>query len=347
MERQARVLLLIPHLGGGGAEQVMALLARGLSAQKYELHLAVLTGSDTAGVSLPPNVTVHLLGAPRVRSAAFRLLRLIRRLRPGVVLAGMAHAGFLVLLLKPLLPRSTRLLIRQNGTASAAIASGQVPRYTRLLYRWLYPRADCVICQSSAMARDLLGFIRIAPERVIVLPNPIDLEAIAAAAAAPSSWTGPGPHLLAVGRLAEEKGFDLLLEAFKTVRERHPQADLLIAGEGPLRDRLQVLARDLGLAATVRFAGYVDRPQLLFPGATLFVLSSRHEGMPNALLEASAAGLPLAATPASGGVVDLVGRMPGAWLAADLAAGSLASTLLTALAAIEPGQRFVRPVFNP
>ncbi len=346
MPGKARVLLLIPHLGGGGAEQVIALLARSLSAEKYDLHLALLTASGTEGTALPANVTVHAIGARRVRTAAPGLLGLIWRIRPAIVLAGMAHVGFLVLLLRPLLPRATRILVRQNGTASAIVASGRVPRYTRLLYRWLFPHAECVVCQSRAMADDLLTITNISPERLVVLPNPIDFAAIESAAVAPSLWSGPGPHLLAVGRLAEEKGFELLLDALKTVRIQHPQADLTIAGEGPLREQLERQALELGLDDAIHLAGHLDRPQRYFPGATLFVLSSRHEGMPNALLEAAAAGMPLVATPASGGLCELLDAMPGAWLAAEVSATALSEAILAALEAIAPGERFHRPGFN-
>jgi glycosyltransferase involved in cell wall biosynthesis len=72
----------------------------------------------------------------------------------------------------------------------------------------------------------------------------------------------------------------------------------------------------------------------------LFVLSSRHEGMPNALLEAAAAGLPIVALPSSGGVVDLLRGQPGTWLAANISSAALAATLREALATVEPGQRF-------
>jgi hypothetical protein len=102
-----RVLLLIPHLGGGGAEQVTALLSTGLSSQKYELHLGLVTQADAGPIAQPPGVTIHPLGAHRVRSGAFRLLRLVRRLKPNVILSGMAHLNFLVLLLRPFFPPGT------------------------------------------------------------------------------------------------------------------------------------------------------------------------------------------------------------------------------------------------
>jgi glycosyltransferase involved in cell wall biosynthesis len=71
------------------------------------------------------------------------------------------------------------------------------------------------------------------------------------------------------------------------------------------------------------------------------VLSSRHEGLPNALLEAAAAGLPIVALPASGGLVDLLRGQPGVWLAEEITAGALAASLLAALQSLRPGERFV------
>lgn len=341
--RRLRILLLIPHLGGGGAEQVIALLARGISREKYEVHLGLVASSSAAGVALPPWVTVHALSASRVRAGVFPLIRLVWRLKPSVILSGIAHLNFLVLLLRPFFPKSTRVLVRQNGTVSSTLAYGGIPPYTRLLYRLLYRHADRVICQSRAMAQDLAGEIQLEPEMIAVLPNPVDLAGIVdgmrSAKNGLAQWTGPGPHLLAVGRLSHEKGFDLLLRAFSSVRRQFPRAVLLIAGAGAEESDLKALCLSLGLGAAVRFAGHLDNPYACFPGATLFVLPSRHEGMPNALLEAAAAGLPIVALPSSGGVIDLLRDRPGAWLASEISAAALAGSLLTALQVLCPEQQ--------
>jgi glycosyltransferase involved in cell wall biosynthesis len=188
--------------------------------------------------------------------------------------------------------------------------------------------------------------LRLGKERIVVLPNPVDLEAIRAAGGAPGQapacWLGPGPHLLAVGRLAREKGFDLLLEALVTVRERFPRTDMIIAGAGPEEAALKAQCRSLGLEGVVRLPGYVQRPYIFYAGASLFVLSSRYEGLPNALLEAAAGGLPIVATPASGGVVELLRSRQRAWLAPEVSAASLASTLLKALDDLSAGGRIQR-----
>lgn len=342
MAKLTRVLLLIPHLGGGGAEQVTALLARGLSREKYEVHLGLVTQADAGEPGLPGWVTVHPLGARRVRAGALRLLRLVQRLRPDVILSGMAHLNFMVLLLRPLFPRGTRILVRQNCTVSAALDFGGLPRYTRLLYRLLYCHADRVICQSHAMAEDLARELNMKCGEIAVLPNPVDMEGVLAASDGPDLWTGTGPHLLAVGRLSREKGFDVLLDALALVRARFADADLIVAGAGPEEAALKAQCRQLGLEHAVQFVGQVDCPYVYFPGTTVFVLPSRHEGMPNALLEAAVGGLPIVALPCSGGVVDLLGTLHGAWLASEISADALAATLLETLDTLHAGQRYWR-----
>jgi len=363
---------VIPHLGGGGAERVMALLAEGLSAQKYELHLALVTQTEVpAGVTLSPWVQVHALGASRVRGGAMRLFRLVRRLKPDLILSGIFHLNFLVLLLRPFFPPGTRILVRQNGTVSSSLDFGGLPWYTRLLYRLLYRRAERVICQTPAMAEDLARELGVARNRITVLPNPVDVERIRAsitenlpsgAKAHPLFSASCGttkvvpfqnttfitnsyavPQLLAVGRLSREKGFDLLLRALALLRAEFPQASLVIAGSGPEEVALKAECHALGLDSAVHFAGYLASLWAKFPEATLFVLPSRHEGLPNALLEAAAAGLPMVALPASEGLVELLEGQPGVWLAREITAEALAASLLAALRALRPGERFAHP----
>jgi glycosyltransferase involved in cell wall biosynthesis len=337
----SRILLLIPHLGGGGAERVISLLAQGLDHEKYELHLGLITQAETGPEKLPPWVCVHPLGAVRVRAGALKLIKLIRRLNPDLILSGMFHLNFLVLVLLPFFPQKTRVIIRQNGTVSASLAMGPQPWYTRPLYRSLYHNADSVICQTQAMADDLAAELGLQTSMIEVLPNPVDVEGIRNLFGEELNlWPESGQHLLAVGRLSREKGFDLLLQALAMVRRQIPDATLVIAGTGPEEARLKAECRALGLDAAVRFVGYLACPRQCFPKATIFVLPSRHEGLPNALLEAAAGGLPIVALPASGGLVELLRDRPGVWLAPEVTAEALAASLLAALRDVEPAERF-------
>jgi glycosyltransferase involved in cell wall biosynthesis len=341
MTKRCAVLLLIPHLGGGGAERVTELLARHLSYEKYDIHLGLVTGAGSAAGSLPAQVAVHALDKRRIRFAGLRLVRLIWRVRPEVVLCNMAHLNFLLLLLRPLLPAKTRILVRQNGMASAMAAGAGAPWLQRWLYRFCYARANRVICQSQAMLDDLREFACISDCAMAVLPNPIDLEAIRNDRGQQSEdSTGSAPHLVAVGRLSREKGFDLLLEALAEVRRDMVGADLTIAGTGPQDAKLQAQACALGIEGAVHFVGHVESMARLFSGASLFLVASRQEGLPNAVLEAAAAGLPIVAVPAVGGLAGLLSGKRGVWLAKEVSACALAEALRAALTALRPGERF-------
>jgi glycosyltransferase involved in cell wall biosynthesis len=333
MKQRTKLLLLIPHLGGGGAEQVTAQLARHLDPQRFEIHLCLVSSDRPGAKPIPRWVQVHRLHRKRVRYAWFRLIRLIRTEQPDVILSGMAHLNFLVLLLKPFLPKSTRILVRQNTTASAAARSS----LSRLLYRRLYPRADAILCQSDAMATDLAANFAVTSDKLKVVSNPINVQAIRAETASVSQSNWPArakPRLLYVGRLAAEKGLDLLLHAMREVQQQHPHVHLMVLGAGPEEARLRQLSLKLNLQTGVSFPGYKQNLSDFYAQATLFVLPSRYEGMPNALLEAAAAGLPLAATPCSTGLSDLLHDAPGTWLAQSISAESIAATILAALSVL-------------
>jgi len=330
MTQPIRLLLLIPHLGGGGAERVAAELASRLKREQFRICMGLIT-ADAPGAEPPPEwITVHRFNVRRVRHAWLKLIRLIRTEQPDVILSGMAHLNFLILLLKPFLPRCTRILIRQNSTASTSARNA----LDRFLYRRLYPRADAVICQSQAMADDLVANFGIRPGKLQVLHNPIDIRRIRNTTSNVDRWSERTcPRILTVGRLSSEKGNDLLIRAMEIVKRHHPNVWFAILGLGPEEASLRLLTWKLGLNTAVIFAGH-DDPTLYYPRATLYVQPSRHEGMPNALLEAAAAGLPIVATPCSAGVSELLRDAPGTWLAASVSPEALAQTISEALTSL-------------
>ncbi|MBS1803047.1 MAG: glycosyltransferase [Acidobacteria bacterium] len=333
-----RVLLLIPHLGGGGSERVIETLARSLDPAKYEVHMALTSAMRGKIEQFPPHVLIYELRAHRVRRSAFKLLQLIWRIKPSLILSGISHLNLMVLALRPLLPPTTRIIIRQNGALRASLHA--LPRIlSRRAYSLGYRHADRIICQTESMARELRRCLTLTPSRLSVLPNPTDIARLRGCTHLPagsSEFVSP-LILLAIGRLVTEKGFDILLNAFASLPLSLASAQLIIVGEGPEADHLQQLAESLGVTNRVRFVGHISDPVIQFSHASLFVLSSRTEGLPNALLEAAAAGLPIVATPASPGVVHLLKQRNGVWLAANISSDALRSALEDALTSIEPG----------
>jgi GalNAc-alpha-(1->4)-GalNAc-alpha-(1->3)-diNAcBac-PP-undecaprenol alpha-1,4-N-acetyl-D-galactosaminyltransferase len=134
----------------------------------------------------------------------------------------------------------------------------------------------------------------IAADKRAVIPNPVDVAELQASAPAPA-W--PWPHaILAMGRLAPEKGFDLLIEAFAQVAPRFADWGLAILGEGRLRRELESSVVALGLNGRVILPGAIRSPGSALGKADLFVLSSRWEALPMALIEAMVCGVPAIAT---------------------------------------------------
>ena len=344
--QRPRLLLLIPHLGGGGSERVIETLARSLSPTKYDVHLALIAPSQNHHRIDSLTATVHQLTATRVRHSAIRLLRLIWKLRPHLILSGIAHLNLLVLALKPLIPRKTRIMIRQNG-ALAETLRPHSHRFSRRAYSFGYRRADRIICQTSDMAREIQHGLQLKTARLLVLPNPTDVSHIRSSSQRLQNQILKIPTLVAVGRLVPEKGFDLLLDAFAALPSPLHSTELLLVGSGPQQSGLERQARQLGIRSRTHFVGHVADPIPRFAHATLFVLSSRTEGLPNALLEAAAAGRPIVATPACAGLVDLLQNREGVWLASGISSAALQAELQKALTTVHPGQRYAHSWIEP
>jgi glycosyltransferase involved in cell wall biosynthesis len=328
-----RVLFVVPHLEPGGAERVVTTLLRSLSRERFELHLALVVSRGRLLQDVPGDVPVHDLAAGRVRWAPLRILALVRRLRPDVVFSTLGYLNFALLLLRGLLPSGTPVVVREAVAASSQIAGYPRERLWRAAYRWLYPRADAVVCPAQDVIEDLVQRFGVPRGRTRYIPNPVDVEQVAAEAEKGGSpyGGGAGPHLLGAGRLEAQKGFDLLIDAFARLAGRLPDAQLWILGEGPERGALEARVSERGLDGRVHLVGHVANPHRWMRHADVFALSSRWEGLPNALLEALACGTRVAAFDAPGGVAEIVRGVAGAELAPLADVGALAERIASLL----------------
>jgi len=176
-----------------------------------------------------------------------------------------------------------------------------IPRRWSLLRRLLYPRAEAVVTLNESVTRWSRGLRPRWP--AVTIPNA--LEPAPTPEPPPADWLG-ARTLLAVGRLAPEKGFDLLVDAFARIADRRPEWQLTIFGEGPERTSLEGRIRDLGLDRRIRLVGAVHEPRRFLPFADLFVFPSRYESFGLALAEAMAAGLPVVSFDCPSGPATIV-----------------------------------------
>lgn len=311
--QRVKVLFLLPSLEGGGSERVFSILLRHLDRARFEPHLAVLRAQGSYLENIPSDVTVHELKASRVRYAVPGIVKVIRKIRPRTVLSTLGHMNLALTIAKPFLPNDTRILIREAAMPSWVLPNlTQHPKAWASLYKILYLRADKIVCLSDAMVEDMAVNFQLPRTKLVRIYNPVDVDNVRRlAACGESPYSGPGPHLLGAGRLSPEKGFDLLLSAMSIVHKRLPQADLTILGEGPLAGELSAQAERLGLRDAVRFAGFLANPWPHFKHASVLVLPSRFEGLPNVALEALALETPVVAFDCPGGIGELRAACPG------------------------------------
>lgn len=290
--------------GGGGAQRVLSTLLRHLDRERFEPHLALLRLRRSADDDIPEGVTVHNLEFSRVRYALPGLVKLIRKIRPDVALSTVGHMNLALLACRPFLPRSVRILIGESTTLGVYLRQvTKLPVVWASLYRFLYKRADTVICLSNAMKRELVQDFSVPPQRLVRIYNPVDVERIQRLAGLGGTpFAGPGPSLVAAGRFVREKGIDLLLDAMPGVRECFPHATLTLLGEGPLEPALKEQTRKLGLRDAIRFSGVQANPWRYFRQADLVIVPSRVDGLPYVPLEALAVGTPVVATDCPGGI---------------------------------------------
>lgn len=306
------IAIFLPSFGGGGAEKIGVTLANALADAGLRVDLVVATAVGPHASLVSKAVRVIDLRSPRVFSAILPLARYLRREAPVALLAMMTHANVAAVIAKSLARVKCRLVVSERSTISINARQAATVR-EKLIYRLaatVYPKADAIVAVSREAATDLAEFTGLDPTRVGSIYNPFDLGRIDELSREDPGhpWLSPGqpPVIIAVGRLMPEKDFPTLLRAFADLR-RHLKARLLILGEGDLRRELEDQAKQLGLEPDeFQMPGFVSNPYSYLSRASLFVLSSRWEGLPGVLIEALACGVPVVSTECRSGPKEIL-----------------------------------------
>lgn len=282
------ITFVIESMGGGGAQQVLAQVLESVLEDGKKATLITFLSSTEDVVAVPSGIERKILGGAAGHGGIFlgamsnlariaRLRKLLRASASPTVVGFVGTTNVLVALASVGL--GCRVVICERNDPSRQ----SLGRIWNLLRRLSYPLADLVTANSMNAVAALSTFV--APEKLIYLPNPIrhsQKQGVASKIA---------PTIIAVGRLHEQKGYDVILAGFAAFARQVPDWRLRILGDGPLKNKLIETSIELGIADRVEFAGYCRDPFPHLYGADLFVMASRYEGTPNALLEAMGCGL--------------------------------------------------------
>lgn len=235
-----------------------------------------------------------VLFSAQLMKRAWWLRKRIGSIAPDAVLSFLTQTNILTVLATRGLP--VRIVVSERNDPRRQQHRRRVVLMRKLLYRW-----SDVVTANSHGALDALQEI-VPKQKLAFLPNPL-----AAGNDGPAAFFA-GPTLISVTRLVEQKGVDILLRAAARAFQALPGWRLALVGDGPLRAELQRLAIELGIDSRVDWLGHVANPIPYLKAARVFVLTSRFEGSPNALLEAMACGLPSIVSDASPGPLELIGK---------------------------------------
>lgn len=283
-----KIMCVIPSLHRGGAERVMSTLTRQW-AKSHDVVLVVFDGSAAAyaygGRMSDLQCKAARTRPTKVMNALKRVIRLqalMRKERPDRIITFMESANFPATFAAALsgnLPKLS-VSVRNDPSRFTALQQALLP----IIYR--LPRSVVAVSRGVSTALQGMG---VPKAKVAVIPNPVELPASPQHAAIPTSQPHfPEQFILAVGRLHKQKGFDQLLQAFAALPD--PKVNLVILGEGPERSNLESLSRQLAIDDRLHMPGVVHDVTPWYRAAACFVLSSRHEGWPNVLMEAMANG---------------------------------------------------------
>jgi len=321
------IAFLVYDLRGSGVVRNVLRIAEAAAAAGLSVQLWAVRAEGSLLGRLPRGISLKVIGSPLARlgrtagsAGAIRAIeRHLCRERPRLFFSGGNQIHLFAALAWQLAGDDVRHEMRFIGRASNAVIDLAHRRHERggwwrslagQVERFQYRSMNHIVAVAHELRSDLAHSLNLPDAKLGVISNGVNLAEISAAAKADAP-VPDGPFVIAVGRLSHQKNFALLVDAFAILR-RTREAKLVILGDGPpgqwrlLENRLQ--RHNLLLGEDVIMPGFVDNPFAWMERACVFVLSSRWEGLSNALIEALACGCPIVATDIPTGVREVLAQ---------------------------------------
>ena len=290
-------MFVLYNLSGGGAERVAVNYLRQLDTSKYASTLIVLEFLGDLLHLVPASTNVIELKMKKKYRLLIPLLIILKNNKPDVVFTTHSFIPFLLFCIKPYMKKYFHIARMPNMPTleKKYLSYGKI---IHLMYFIGYRSADIVVAQTEDMKKDAMKIYSLPETKTVVLHNPIDVYYINSMLTNKISPFGEGKkNIVASGRLAYQKAFDVLIHSIKDVSCVYPNLVLSIFGrdhgEGK---KLKELVKELGINDHVQFCGFVENPYLYYQFSDLFVLSSRYEGFPNVILENYYLNTPIVST---------------------------------------------------
>ncbi len=304
---KVKVVFFIYRLGGGGAARTILNIINHLDREKFEPILVTLNFTYDYERFVRDDISFIKLRKRRLRSAILLLASLLRKERPEILFSTVSTYNIIAILAKLISLTNTKVIIRE-----AALLGGTKKENFKLrIYGLIYRFANGVIALSEGVKQNLIDVYHVKPQKIRVIYNPVDLLHIE------RQMTDEIPPIIknikkknqkvivTAGRLVDEKDHLTLIRSFSMVC-KNIKVDLIILGEGELKEKLQEKVNQLQLDEKVHFLGFQKNPYPFIKNADIFVLSSLSEGFGHVLVEAMACGTPIVSTDCKPGSTEVL-----------------------------------------
>ena len=336
-----KITLVISTLTSGGAERVLVLLSKGFIERGHQVNVITFSDQSTDFYQLPVESSRLALGIMKQSSGLVGgftnnlkrisiLKQAIKSTDPDVVISFLRKTNILTIL------ASKGEKYPVIGTEHNDVRVFSYGKFWETLRRWTYPNCSMIVSVSQGVDNSLDSLSK---SKRAVIYNPIIIQNNEARDPLPLDVDFTKNWIVSMGRLNEQKGFDLLLKAFQKVAFEHPNWQLLILGKGELREQLEQIRDNLRLSGRVVFTGALENPFYVLKKAKLFVMASRHEGFPLALGEALACGLPVISTDCPSGPKEMIRHNVDGLLVANHDVSALATAIESLISNEQERQR--------
>lgn len=328
--KKKKIFLVLPNLTVGGAERVYINLANKINKKKFEIFFIVffINANFLKKQIKKNNIKFINLDKRRIIFGIWKVLNLIKKNKPDIVMSTIIHLNCLFCFFKFFFPKKTKLIIRNSNLYSEAIKVTKNSFLISLMFKLFYKKADHFIFISKGQFKDFSNHFKISIKNSTIINNPIDFKKIKSLSKKKIIIKKKYKnYILACGSFKFQKGFDILLEAFKKANLK--RFKLLILGSGTnkqLKSLLEIKNR-FKLNSSVFFLGSKENVFPYFKKSKAIIIPSRFEGCCNVLIEALVLKKPVILNKAPGIAIELLKNGKGYFISKRINSNSLSSQI--------------------
>lgn len=343
-----KIMFVDQSLNAGGAERVLVTLIRNLDTAKFNIYLVLISSNGYFSDLIPEHVDVIKLNKKHTRNALISFAKQLKKIKPDIIFTSLQRTAILSIIFR-LFFKNHKLIVRYPSSPSLEIKEESLKGWRYHIIRALYRYADVVVAQTEEMAEELNQILKIPFKKIKVIYNPIDENLIKQSIKNTTNPYNPDKiNILAIGRLCEAKAYDVLFKALSKVKFSHSDVHLHVIGEGnkSYKTKINQFIKTLKIEDAVTFHGKQKNPYQYILYSDMFVMSSRREGFPNALLESIYLKKPVIATDCIPIIKRIINKYNAGFIVETESYNQLANAIKRLTIEIEQNRIFYKSEFK-